>query len=251
MKRLLLIGFSTSLAIVALGGASAAASSPVSDLAHIGKARSTSTNWSGYAAFNTTFSHVKGDWTVPTVNCSSMKGKQTAIATAFVGLDGYLSRTVEQSGTDSDCLGSTPFYIAWYEFYPAGAVFLDQGTYPVNHGDHMHAEATVSGGNVTLTLQNVTQGWTLTPSPSISSSGLDLSSAEWILEAPAQKLANFGSINFTGAHATDATHSDAAISSFPSNDAITMVSKNGRTTRATPSALGGGGDNFSVTFNNP
>ena len=65
-------------------------------------------------------------------------------------------------------------YYAWYEFYPAHAVFLDQGTYPVNPGDHMHAEASVSGAVVSLTLQNLTQNWTLSPNPTLSSSGLDL-----------------------------------------------------------------------------
>jgi Peptidase A4 family len=251
MRRAALLTFA--ILVAALSSvATASAATPVSDLAHVGKARSTSTNWSGYAAFNTTFSHVKGDWVVPTVNCSSMKGKQTAVATAFVGIDGYVSNTVEQSGTDSDCLGQTPFYIAWYEFYPARAVFLDQGTYPVNPGDHMHAEVSVSGSTATLTLQNVTQSWTLSPPPSLTSASLSFNSAEWILEAPAQKLANFGSINFSVAAASGNGVTDGAINNSAwSNDAITMVSKNGRTTRATPSALSGGGTAFSVTFNNP
>lgn len=249
MKRLVRISFLTCVGAVALAASAGSAfADPVTGLEHHGRANSSSTNWSGYAAYDSTFSNAKGDWTVPTANCSSMKGQQTSVATSFVGIDGYVSGTVEQAGTDTDCIGKTPFYIAWYEFYPARAVFLDQSTYPVSPGDHMHAETSVASGTVTLTLQNVTEGWTLTPSPTLSSSGLDLSSAEWILESPTNRLTDFGSVGYSNASATDATHTDAPISSF-TNDKITMVSKNGRVTRATPSNLGGGGDSFTVTFN--
>jgi hypothetical protein len=107
----------------------------------------------------------------------------------------------------------------------------------------------VASGTVTLTLQNVTEGWTLTPAPTLSSSGLNLSSAEWILEAPTNTLTNFGSVSYFNSSATDATHTDAPISSF-TNDKITMVNKNGRTARATPSNLTSG-NSFTVTFNHP
>ena len=64
-----------------------------------------STNWSGYAATGGSgaYTSVSGSWTEPTVTCS-----QTAYSSFWVGLDGYNSNTVEQTGTDSDCSGSTP-----------------------------------------------------------------------------------------------------------------------------------------------
>ena len=253
MKRILLLVSSTVLAAAALATASGSAvAAPIVGLEHQGKADTSSSNWSGYAAYNSThsaFSDVKGDWTVPTANCQGNKGQQSSVATSFTGLDGYFSGTVEQAGTDVDCIGRTPFYVAWYEFYPAAATFLDQSTYPVNPGDHMRNEVSVSGGTVTVTLQNLTQNWTLTPGPTLSASGLDLSSAEWILEAPTSKLTNFGSASYFNATATDATQTDAPISSFL-NDKITMV--RGRfKPRATPSSLGSGGDNFTVQFNSP
>ena len=44
-------------------------------------------------------------------------------ASAFwVGLDGYSSTSVEQLGTDSDCVSGKPSYYAWYEMYPNPSV---------------------------------------------------------------------------------------------------------------------------------
>jgi Peptidase A4 family len=257
VKRLVRLSLLTLLATAALGTASgpAFAAAPVSDLHRIGKSRTDSTNWSGYAAYNRTFSHVEGDWNVPTADCSEMKGQQLSIAAAFVGLDGYDSGTVEQSGTDSDCIGKTPLYIAWYEFYPERAFFLDQSTYPVQANDHMHAEVTVTGGDTaTLTLQNLTPGrtWMLTPAPQRTSSSFLFNSAEWILEAPSNRLTKFSGMDFFNASAT-AGSTTGDIDTFTPRDKIRMVKK-GRpfnpTPRATPSNLTSGGSAFSVTWNN-
>jgi peptidase A4-like protein len=250
MKRLMRRSLFVGLVVAGLAAASgpALAAGPISGRHKTGRGESASTNWSGYAAYNSTFSHVVGDWTVPTANCSAVRGKQTSIASAFVGIDGFLSNTVEQGGTDTDCLGKTPFYVAWYEFFPARAVFLDQGSYPVDAGDRMHAEVSVSGSTATITLQNLSRGWTLTPSPSLSSSSFEFSSAEWILEAPTNRLTNFGTINFSNAAATGGGTTNGAISDF-TNDKITMLTRNGRTARATPSTLTSGGTAFSVNFN--
>src|SRR3954469_19502760 len=150
VRRLLVTVVPVLLLTGVLGVANAAAA-PAIDKVHTGRGTSKSTNWSGYAAYNATFSHVKGDWTVPAVNCSSTKGQQLAITTAFVGIDGYDSSTVEQTGTDSDCVGRNASYTAWYEFYPDRAVFLGN---PVSPGDQMHAEVSVSGSTATLTLHD-------------------------------------------------------------------------------------------------
>ena len=79
---------------------------------------------------------------------------------------------------------------------------------------------------------------------------LGLTSAEWILEAPASKLTKFNTPDqFSNATATDGSHSNATIQQFASRDAITLVSKNGRAPRATPSALGTDGKSFTVAWN--
>jgi Peptidase A4 family len=248
MNSLIRASLVTVLAIVALvaTSGSALAAGPIADRHKTAREDSQSTNWSGYAAYNTTFSHVRGDWTVPPANCSGVRGQQLRIAAAFVGLDGFLSNTVEQSGTDTDCIGNTAFYVAWYEFYPDRAVFLDQD---VDQGDQMHAEVSRSGTTANLLLRNVTKNWTVTASQ--SSSSFDFSSAEWIMEAPTNRLTNFGSITFSNARATGDAVTDGPIGAF-TNDRITMVTKNGRTTRATPDQLSSTtDDNFTVTFNHP
>ena len=73
-----------------------------------------STNWSGYAATAGTYTSVSASWTQPTGTCS--RGDQ--YAAFWVGLDGYSSSTVEQTGSEVDCVGRTAEYYAWYEMYP-------------------------------------------------------------------------------------------------------------------------------------
>ena len=169
MKSLSRASLMTVLAVAALAVTSGAAfaAPPIADRHKTSRGETRSTNWSGYAAYNTTFSNVKGDWTVPAADCTGVRGQQLTVAAAWVGLDGFLSNTVEQAGTDTDCIGNTPIYLAWYEFYPARAVFLDQNAYRVEPGDPMHAEVSASGSTATLTLQNLssTHGWTLSPPP--------------------------------------------------------------------------------------
>ena len=101
-------------------------------------ASSTSTNWSGYAATGSTYTSVASSWTEPTGTCKS--GDQ--YSSFWVGLDGYNSNSVEQTGTDTDCAGRTPQYYAWYEMYPAGSVEINDTVKP---GDKISASVTFSG----------------------------------------------------------------------------------------------------------
>src|SRR5206468_5063815 len=50
-----------------------------------------SLNWAGYAASGTTFTDVKGTWTLPAVTCSK---NQLQIASFWVGIDGFTSSNV-------------------------------------------------------------------------------------------------------------------------------------------------------------
>jgi hypothetical protein len=77
-------------------------------------------------------------------------------------------------------------------------------------------------------------------------------SAEWILEAPSNRLTKFSGMDFFNASAT-AGSTTGDIDTFTPRDKIRMVKK-GRpfnpTPRATPSNLTSGGSAFSVTWNN-
>ena len=216
---------------------------------------SDSTNWSGYAVTGTSFTSAKASWTVPTVNCTKTPNTYAAF---WVGLDGWTSSTVEQTGTDSDCDGKTASYYAWYEFYPAASVEISSIT--VSPGNHMSASVTYSGSEFTISITNETTGKTYSKSGKVS--GAKRSSAEWIAEAPCctnrggiLPLADFGTVDFgddyTGVSGTnDATDStvSGAIGAFGSaiNEAI-MVSSSGAN-EAVPSGLSSDGTSFTVTW---
>jgi hypothetical protein len=159
----------------------------------------TSSNWAGYAATGTTFTSVSANWTQPTGHCTG--GNQ--YAAFWVGLDGYSSSTVEQTGSEVDCAGRTPQYYAWYEIYPgASMTFTD----PVRAGDQFSGSVTYASGTFTLVLKDTTKGWTETKTA--TSPGAARSSAEAIAEAPCctyrggtLPLTNFGTASFSSAMA--------------------------------------------------
>ena len=73
-------------------------------VAHGGPANAaSSTNWSGYAAASGTYKSVSASWTEPTGTCSG----SAKYSSFWVGLDGYNSSTVEQTGSEVDCCGRT------------------------------------------------------------------------------------------------------------------------------------------------
>jgi hypothetical protein len=203
-------------------------------------ASTTSTNWAGYAVTgsNGHFTSVSASWTQPKATCSGSGDKYAAF---WVGLDGYSSDSVEQTGTDSDCDGSSPDYYGWYEMYPANPVYFTNAMSP---GDSISASVTFSGTSTyTLVLTDHTKGWTKTVTK--SESGLARSSAEVISEAPSSEtgvlpLADFGTINYTGSDANGSSMSGQSPTS------ITMVDSSDRTECSTSSMSSSGG--FSNTW---
>jgi hypothetical protein len=174
---------------------------------------SASGNWSGYAVGSSDssqqFTNVSGSWTEPSANCNAGQG----VASFWVGLGGagQDSQALEQTGTEVDCSTGTPKHSAWWEIVPAAPV---QFNLPVSAGDHMSARVTVDGNNVTMSLKNDTTGQSASKTQRADT--VDLSSAEWIAEAPSQcdqggnctplPLADFGKVNFTNSSATAGGH---------------------------------------------
>ena len=217
---------------------------------------SDSTNWSGYAVTGSSFTSAKASWTIPTVNCSKTPNTYSSF---WVGLDGWTSSTVEQTGTDSDCNGSTPSYYAWYEFYPKGSVLISG--VPVSPGNKMSASVNYTGTEFTISITNESTGKTYSKSSRVSSA--KRSSAEWIAEAPCctngggiLPLADFGTVDF-GEDYTDVSGTNYAtdssisgqISAFGSavNEAI-MVNGTTGADEAVPSALSSDGTSFTVAW---
>jgi hypothetical protein len=199
-----------------------------------------STNWSGYAATSGTYTSVSASWTEPTGHCSS--GSQ--YSSFWVGLDGYSSGSVEQTGSEVDCSGSRAVYYSWYEMYPNPSHTYSNTVRP---GDHFNASVTYLGSNrFSLFIQDTTQGWSHTTTGTLS--GAPRSSAEVIVEAPCctasggiLPLANFGTVSITSSKANGGN-----LGSAGGVTQIIMVNGSGQAKDSVSSLSGG--TNFSATW---
>ena len=199
----------------------------------------TSTNWSGYAVSGFgPYTSVSSSWTQPAVDCVKTP---TGWSAFWVGLDGYSSSSVEQTGSEVDCSGSRAVYYAWYEMYPKYPVNYAN---PVSAGDSFTASVTyVGSGYFRLSLSDTTRGWSHTTTQRLKSARRG--SAEAIAEAPSGSggvlpLADFGNIGFTGA----TVDGSLLTSSTPGVEPITMISAGA--VKAAPSAINSG--SFSDTW---
>jgi hypothetical protein len=209
------------------------------------------------------FGRVSATWVAPAVSCSSGGRRYSAV---WLGLGGLhtTSRALEQIGTEADCAGGKGYYSAWYELVPAAPVGLKLTVRP---GDTISASVTVSGHTVKLYLADRTRGTSF--STQLQAAQVDVSSADWIVEAPsacgdnggcrALALAAFEATGFANVKATSATgHSGTISDPAWSNVAITLSPhRRTRSTRfgtdvastdATPVNLSPGGDAFAVTL---
>ncbi|MBV8079758.1 MAG: hypothetical protein JO186_05205 [Actinobacteria bacterium] len=171
-----------------------------------------SPNWSGYVATGQDGSPVKytsvtGTWTVPAATCNGA-ASYGGSSTAWVGLGGYTTKNQEEVGTDSNCSAKgKPIYYAWFEFVP----FISYNVFPappdvVAVGDTITGTVKiVSTTMVEVQVVDQTKNWTFDKTVAFSSQ--DTSTAEWIVEAPADcvrwtcheaNLANFGAITMHG-----------------------------------------------------
>jgi hypothetical protein len=227
---------------------------------------SASSNWAGYAIHR---SHVKfhmvfAAWTQPSVRCTPGSPTYSAF---WVGLGGYSirSRALEQIGTEADCSASGRATMsAWYEIVPAPSRTLKL---KIRAGDRLAASVTVSGHRVTLGLFDVDTRKSVTKTVHVSR--VDVSSAEWIAEAPSEcvnanacrtlQLADFGTTAFqlAGAQADGAPVSAMGSRSWTVTK-ITLEPNgrrfvgfhNGGTAdgSARPSAVSGHGTAFTITY---
>jgi hypothetical protein len=224
------------LSVLALAGGSAMAApaaqhGPIQRLRH-----GTSTNWSGYAAYNGTFNSVSASWVQPAVTC----GSTNTYSSYWVGLDGYNSSSVEQLGTEADCSGGSATYYSWYEMYPKRGYYANLAVTP---GHSMSASVVYGGGGrYTLTLTDNTTGKAFSTVQRTNSA--KRTSAEAIVEAPYNggilPLANFGTANFTNTLANNSPIGNFTV------DPITMLNPAGM--KATPSGLDSTKAAFTVTW---
>jgi len=194
---------------ITLGAAVAVAAAVAAPTAGI----DVSSNLSGYAvtgvgstatvaSTSMSFSDVTGTWTQPAATCTPGQSTSAAI---WVGLGGYTvgSNSLEQTGTSADCnsAGKATYY-AWYELVPAASVTLKLKIFP---GDKITSTVLINGTDVLVQVKNRTRHTFF--SKHLQMATPDLSSAEWIAEAPSEctvtgfcrtvPLTNFGSVTFS------------------------------------------------------
>jgi peptidase A4-like protein len=221
-----------------------------------GAAQETSENWSGYAATgsNGAYSSVASSWTQPSVVCSAGQNTYSAY---WVGLDGYSDQTVEQIGTEANCVSGKAVYSAWYEMYPQNPYELGLSL-PVAVGSTITASVQYNPGTTiktrfntrttkasfTLTLSNTTTGRSFTTTVTARNQA-NRSSAEVIAEALYSNgilpLSNFGTVNFTSSLVNG-----TALGAATGLQDIIMQDPHGMI--ATPSAFDTTNQNFSVTW---
>jgi hypothetical protein len=225
-----------------------------------------SSNWAGYAIHKSgiSFRQVTGSWTAPSATCTA--GKPT-FSSVWVGLGGYSehSTALEQIGTETDCrAGGRATTSAWYELVPAPSRAVKMTVRP---GDRMFASVHVTGHQVRLQLVDLTRQKSFVRT--VRDSTLDLTSAEWIVEAPSEcvsnnncqplPLADFGSATITDARAvTKKGYAGSIVTRKWVTTRITLSSGLQRRfvgnrsvaagAAATPSALLGADNAFTVTY---
>ncbi len=219
-----------------------------------------SQNWAGYEVAPTDssgFSSASGSWVQPTASCTAGNATYSAF---WVGLGGgsEQSQALEQIGTQADCSASgAATYFAWYELVPSAPVQLSLS---INPGDQISARVQVSGDSVTVSLNDVTTGGSVTRT--LTTNDTDTSTAEWVAESPSEcsdgvsgacqplPLTDFGTVKFTNASATaDGQTGSISNSSWTSQSiALSPAFDNTSSGGAEPSSLSSDGSEFSVTY---
>ncbi len=215
-----------------------------------------SSNWAGYVAapsraVGSHFSSVSGSWVQPSATC--VKGTESYSA-VWVGLGGASegSKALEQVGTDADCSRSgRPVYSSWFELLPAEAVDVRMTVHP---GDRITASATVRVHDATLRLRDLTTGARFTITR--RTPHIDVSSADWIVEAPSVclgpgpcrtfALTDFGDVAFSSASATAAAHTGPIADPDWSATALELRQGSHQAGRRSTVAVGGPADGLIV-----
>jgi hypothetical protein len=199
---------------------------------------------------------VTATWKQPKARCTAGRATYSAF---WVGLGGFspTSTALEQIGTATDC-GTTgkPRSYAWYELVPAAAVELPL---KIVAGDTVTTSVNVSGTNVLVQVKDRSRKTSFTKT--LTTAAPDLSSAEWIAEAPSActatgqcrvlPLSDFGSVTFTRIAAIGSGHPGTITDPFWESSLIRLVPESAAfsssTVGATPAEVSADGRTFGVT----
>ena len=189
-------------------------------------------NWGGYVdhyAANNTFASVQGDFTEPPCNSTISNTYECS----WVGLGGYTSARLVQSGTEVDKINGSASYYAWYEYLGNG-VGVNEITLPslnVRAGDKIHILVSFESANNQLNcyVADNTSGTSQSVVVNLSAGTYyDGSTAEWIDERPTvngsySALTNYGSNSWTNCQAYLTSSSTWQALGSLTYDQVTMV----------------------------
>ena len=195
-------------------------------------------NWAGYVSTHVPFSEVNANWQEPAVTCNSTNDNYAS----WVGLDGWGSNTVEQTGVTADCSSGAPVYRVWYERWPQEQpVWLSPQQYPVSPGDSIRAEVQHYGAYDYLELQDYNRNWDENQQVRAPANERD-ASAEVIVEAElgGHGFPNFGRVNFWT--------SEIDYNPFGHFAPFALDAVNGNVLQADTSTATNGGMTFSVHY---
>lgn len=246
------------------------------ELENLRHAIASSSNWAGYAVTPldattstipptppapttpTSFTSVSGSWVQPKVSCTKSKATYAAF---WVGLGGFspTSQALEQIGTQATCTTTGKVkYSMWYELVPAASVPIRFKVFP---GNAFTASVKIDGTQVTLAIKNLTRRTNFTKTLFMAEP--DLSSAEWIAEAPTGcnasrcvqlPLARFSKLTFTKASATTSDGHTGTISDVSWSPTVISLENSASdplatdTSGALPSPLSTNGASFAVVW---
>lgn len=203
--------------------------------------------WAGYAASGSAgaFNNVSASWTQPSVSCNP---GETSYSSYWVGLDGLNSRTVEQIGTDSDCVNGTPTYYAWYEIYPKQTKVISSVSIspndPITASVSYAPPAAHGHGTFTVSLNDSKSASFLTSAKSPSA---QRSSAEVIVEAPSSNHGPFGALPLSDFNTVSFSNATVNTNTPLGNaSSLTELAIQQAGTKASPSSISGG--SFAVTW---
>lgn len=214
--------------------------------------------WAGYV-YNNPCVKVVGDWLVPKVSAPS--SAQPAASSQWVGLGGYITKTLVQAGTRGDVssTGATSYY-AWYEIIGTNyksPYEIKINNLPCKPGDEMYCDVSISisGNNMTANffISNNTQHISTSFSATVSQFNNVPNSAEWVVEAPQRNGVKLNYALTTDAILNEATTRfatcsystsgiDSGSGSFIKNstDLINLSLVNGSNVQAKPTEVGTG-----------
>ncbi len=181
-------------------------------------------------------------------------GAEDELTSEWVGLDGWISSSLEQLGTMSWCYQGAAVYFTWWEMFPTGTGLIRVGT-ALKPGDKITASVTRSGTNYTLKLTDATTpGNNFTTKQTCPATTCTDTSAEWIAERPAfgigiAPLAHYNAFSITNGEQTSGGKA-GTIGSFATVNEVTMIDATQAYNLNSVSGLTSKNSSFSTTWQN-